>query len=857
VLGDLWEEYAEVADAYSPSRARRWYWQTALRISLRYGVEAPRRALRSPGASSVRLLIPGRWSVFAGLGGDLRCAARAVLRRPSTAAVAVLTLGIGIGASTTIFAVFDAVVLNPLPHPEPDRLVVFQRLSPQGWEWALSEPEVVDFRERGRGVVELAPVRPEIVTVLDRGEPVQVRAIATTDRLFRILQAEPVLGRGFTAGELRPGGDSAVLVMSHDLWQSRFGSDPDVVGSLVRLADGDRTVVGVMPPRFDFPGDVSIWIPFVADPAASRGDRRLFVYGRLRPDVSVEQARGEMRVIAASLAREYPASSEGWGVRTLTLPEAVVGPDVEQITSTLLSAVGLLLLLACTNTSNLLMARATTRRREIGVRAAIGAGRARVVRQLLAESFLVAFVGAGVGLVLVFAAIPVVVALPELLPRLHEVSVDGTELVFAAVVAGVAGLLCGLAPAAQAGFGGVQDAISETGASAGRAVRRFRDALVVGQIAIAMVLMVGAGLLTNSFLRLRAVDAGFETAGLLTVSVDVPPRVSAEGVVTFYGEAIERVAGLSGVDAVAGVNMRLFDLGPRPHTQLAREGTVDPDDFVLSDWRAVTDDYFRTMGLSRVSGRFFERSDGVGTEPVVVVNQALADALWPDGEAVGQRIRWDEPSAPKTVVGVVADFRDVHPALGDGLSVFIPHSQVASRDMTLLIRSRGDEIELRRQVHDEIRAAGGEVTISPVTSAEERLHDLLWRDRFPTLLVGIFAAVATLLASLGCYGIVTFSVARRTREIGVRIALGAHPTGIVAMLFAGGYRLVVAGIALGVLGSLPLAPLLGTLLYEVPPTDAWTYLAAGTLLCAVSALAVYIPAGRATAVDPTDTLASV
>jgi len=615
-------------------------------------------------------------------------------------------------------------------------------------------------------------------------------------------------------------------------------------------------VVGVMPAGFDFPGNASIWIPLLPDRAAPRGDRRLGVYGRLRPEVSVEQARGELRVISAALAREHPASSRGWGVRLLTLPEAVIGPDVEQITVTLLSAVGLLLLLACTNASNLLMARATTRRREIGVRAAIGAGRARVVRQLLAESLLVAFAGAVVGMALSLAAVPVVATLPELLPRLHHVRVDGTALAFASVVAAAAGLLCGLAPALQAGFGTVQEAISETGASAGRAVSRLRDALVVAQVAIAMVLMVGAGLLTNSFLRLRAVDPGFETEGLLAVGVAVPPGTAAASVIAFYEDAVGRVAGLEGVDGAGGVSMTLFDLSPRAHAQLGPERATSQDDFVLSDWRSVTDDYFRAMGLSLVSGRLFEQSDDVGTEPVVVVNRAVADALWPGETAVGRRIRWDEPNGPlRRVVGVVGNFRDVHPALGDVSSVFIPHRQSPGRDMTLLIRTQGDDAGLERRVRDAVRAAGVDVTISPVASVEERLDDLLWRDRFPTLLVGIFAVVATLLASLGCYGIVAFSVARSAREIGIRVALGADPRGVVVMLFGRGCRLVVGGIALGVLGSLVAAPLLGALLYDVAPTHPWTYVAAGTLLSAVSALAVYVPARRATSVDPTDTLA--
>jgi len=720
----------------------------------------------------------------------------------------------------------------------------------------VSEPEFHDFHERGRSVTELAPLRREIVTLLDRGEPEQLGAAATTDELFGILQVAPALGRVFTPGEQRAGAAGAVLVMSHDLWVRRFGSDPDVVGSSVRLADGERTVVGVMPPPFDFPGEVSIWIPFVADPTAQRGDRRLEVYGRLRPDVSVEQARGEMRVLAAALAREHPSSSQGWGVRLITLPEGVVGPDVERITAILLSAVGLLLLLACTNTTNLLMAQATSRRREIGVRAAIGAGRARVVRQLLVESFLVAFIGAAVGLALSFAVVPAVVSLPELLPRLHEVRVDGGTLAFAAVVAGVAGLLCGLAPALLAGLDRVREAVTETGAGPGRAASRLRDALVVGQVALAMVLMVGAGLLTHSFLRLDAVDPGFEPVGLLTVSVDVPPRREAASVGPFYEAALEGIAGLEGVDAAAGVNMSLFDLGPRPHSHVGREASLDRDDFVLSDWRAVTDDYFRAMGLSLLAGRLFDRSDAAGTEPVVIVNEALADALWPGGDAVGRRLRWDEPNGPlRTVVGMVADFRDVHPALGDVLSAFVPHRQSTSRDMTLLIRTNRDETALGRQVRDEVRAAGGDVTISPMTSAERRLDDLLWRDRFPTLLVGIFAAVATLLAGLGCYGVVAFSVARKAREIGIRVALGAHPHGVVGTIFGRGFSLVAAGIALGALGSLSLAPLLGALLYDVPPTDAWTYVGSGALLCAVSALAVYVPARRASSVDPRDTLA--
>ena len=794
------------------------------------------------------------WSELATeLRQDVGYAFRQMWKAPLFTLISVLTLALGIGATTAIFSILDAVVLRPLPFSEPDRLVSLSETTPQAALFSVSEPNYLDWRRANRSFTGMAAISYASLGLVGQGEPVKLHGAAVSASFFPLLDAQPLLGRFFIEDEDRAGAGARVAVLSHHLWQSRFGADPGVLGRSLRLEGRLYTVIGVMQPRFTFPDWAELWIPLAPGTNMDRGDHWLDAVARRKQGVSLEQARADLDGIAAQLSQQYPDSNKGWGVRIDPLHEALVGPQVTRGLLALLAAVALLLLMACVNVSNLLLARATVRGREMGLRSALGAGRARLIRQLLTESVLLAGLGAFAGLGVAYGAMRLVRAFGPNVPRLDEVALDGRVLAFTLGIALVTGLLFGLAPALQASRADLHALLQQGGRAAMAAGRRLRDGLVVGELALAMMLLIGAGLMIGSFLRLQRVDTGFDPDGVLTVRLDLPPdEYPDDRRRIFFPEVLQRIAALPGVRAAGATNAAPFG-GFRPNNTIAVEGREPQKEgeFLSADWRAVTPGFFRSMSIPLLRGRLFTEADREGSLNVIIISKSLAESLWPGENPVGRRIIWGPPNGdPWTVAGVVGDIRDMEIERAPRSVIFLPWQQVPWAQMTLTIKTAGDVPGLAAAIHREIRALDGDLPIPEILPLRQSVAGAVDGPRFRMFLFALFAAAALTLAVTGVYGVMTFAVAQRTREIGVRLALGARPWSVVGLVLRRGLVLTLLGIGLGWAGAFALTRFLASLLYGTAPTDATTFAAVAILLAGVATAAGYFPASRAAAIDP-------
>ncbi len=802
------------------------------------------------------------------LGQDLVYALRAFRRWPGFTAVAVLTLGLGIGANTAIFSVVDGVLLRPLPYPAADRLMlVWERNDDLNLPYMYaSPPNLADWDAQSRTFDRIGGFTTRDFTVRLLEDPERMQGGRITHTLFPILGVAPLLGRGFTADEDRPNGPN-VLLLGHGLWQRRFGGRPGVVGETVTVNDLPHEIVGVMPPGFSFPPPIVIesslvtppaefWVPLAYDLAGGqRGAHHITTVGRLASGVAPDQAAAEMHAIAARLARAYPDSNAGWDLTLVPLVEGVVR-NVRPALLVLLGAVGFVLLQASVNVANLLMTRAVSRQREMAIRASLGAGRGRLVRQLLTENLVLALAGGGVGVLFAAWATRALLGLaPVGLPRIDEVGLNPRVLLFTLGVSVAAGLLFGLVPALQVRPARLSDWLRDRDAGAEhRRSRLFRHALVVIEVAIAVVLLVGAGLLIRSFEQLRRVDPGFAPAQVLTLRVAMPQgSFDAERRVAFVGDVLARLRALPAVES-AGVTSQVPLVHDREGTSLWREDEPEPTGFGdrIVNWTIVGPGYVETMGIPVIRGRAFDDTDRVAAAPVILVDEEVARIWFPNENPIGRRVFFGASSGvAREVVGVVG--RERHDALENDPNpgVYLPYLQWPNtREVSFVVRTATTAAVATDAARAVIRDASASVPIFGVQTLEQVLSDATAQPRFSALLVGLFGFAALLLAALGIYGVMSYAVSQRTREIGVRIALGAQPAEILqlivgqAMVFAG------AGIALGVLGAFALRHTLASLLFQVSPTDGTTFAVVVVTLAAVALVACYVPAHRATRVDP-------
>ena len=796
---------------------------------------------------------------------DLVFAARQMRRAPLVTALVVVMLGLGIGATTAVFSVVNAVMLRPLPFPEPERLVWISEKTPEGERFSTSDANFLDFQEQQQSLTDLAvisfPFRQ--FSMIGKGEPVRFQGVSCTGSMFNVLGVRPLLGRTFLPEEDRPGSDSRVMVLSEGLWKRSFGSDPDIVGRTITLNDGLWTVVGVMPVSFEFLGSSDVWVPYPPDPEFERGDRRLEMVGRLAPEFTLDQAQADMSRIAAGLGELHPESNKDWDVGLVSFPEWIIGPQVRQANLVLLFAVGLLLLLASINVSNLLIARATTRSREIGLRAALGAGRFRIVRQLLTESVTLSLIGSAAGLALAYWTMPVLRGLnPDALPRLDEATLDARVLFFTFGLCFGVGMFSGMVPALHISRGNLFEALKEGRRGTVTGSRRVRDLLVVGEVALAMMLLIGAGLLVSSFGRLSEVDPGFDPTNVLGAQVILPDdKYPEQGRRTaqFYRELLGNIGTLPGVKSAGATMINPFR-GPRPANQIAPEGVRERSEFTPIKFRIVTDDYFKTMGIPLLKGRWFDERDNFevlsqSREGVAILSAKLVERLWHDEDPIGKRFQWNQPGGlTARVVGVVGDVKDLLLDAEPELMLYFNHEQITWPHMTLVVRSVGDPTSISAAVVQAIAQVDPTVPAPAVFTIEANLSEAVAAPRFNSQLLGAFAAMALAMACFGLYGVMSYSVARRTREIGVRVALGARRSNVVSLVLRHGIQLIVAGSALGIAGALGLTHFLQSLLYETSPTDFTTYLAMALLLAVVGIVASSLPALRASRVDPVEAL---
>lgn len=794
---------------------------------------------------------------------DIRYALRALRKNPGFASAAIVTLALGIGANSAIFSVVKAVLLDPLPFDRPHELVVALETNPvQGVRRAnVSYPNFVDWRRQARSFESLAALGYTTSTLTgDDGRAERLRVGRASRGLFETLGVQLAHGRLFSEEEQRPGGDPVAL-LTHALWRGGFGGDPDIVGRSVALNGETHTVVGVLPAGFDFPSDeVALWIPLEqqADQMSNRAVHTLYVIGRLQEDVSLDRAHTELRSIAARIQAVYPDEDPGHSVDVVSLHEEVVG-DVRPALFILFGAVGFVLLISCANVAHLVLARAAARRREIAVRAALGSGRWRVVRQLLTESVLLAAAsGAAAVALAVWTADLLAARLTEFLPRAAEIDVDGGVLVFTLVVSALTGILFGLVPALRSSSPDLRAALVERAANMPVGRERLRGALVVGQVAVSLVLLIGAGLMARSFWRLWHVDPGFDPQSLLSMTVSLPGSniASGEEVIAFYDELQWRLEALPGVRSASAVNALPIS-GGDAHGQLTIEGRpFAPGAAPGVSFRRILPNYFRTMGIPVIQGREFDGRDGDVEPFVVIINERMALRYWPAGDAVGSRIKVGPAESEPwlTVVAVVGDVRNEGLDIEPGLASYEPHRQRPWSTMNVLLRSDVDPLNLVPIVRKEVAALAGGVPLYDFTTLPHRIATSLVGRRFQAMLLGLFAGMALLLAAVGVYGVIAYSVSRRTAELGVRVALGADPAKIVALVLRQGAWLALTGIVLGLFAALAVTRLLRGLLVGIAPTDAVTYSAAAALLLAVALLACYVPARRATAIDPMEAL---
>ncbi len=809
---------------------------------------------------------------------DVRYGARMLLKNPGITFIVVLALALGIGANTAIFSVVNAVLLSPLPYEESDRLVFLNEKSPVLDEMSISYPNFTDWRNQNKVFEKIGVYNRSSYNLTGWGEAERITTGQMSADLFSVLRVNALHGRVFNNDEDKPGGNPVVVLM-YPLWQRRFGGQLSILNQPITLNGKSYTVIGIMPQGYQYPSRVEMMVPvgqLSGQPSwQSRGNHPgLYGVARLKPGVTFEQADAEMNLLAANLEKQYPDSNAGTRVRMRPLMEVFVG-DARRALWVLFAAVAFVLLIACANIANLLLARAASRQKEMAIRAAMGAGRWRIARQMLTESVLLSLIGGTLGLLFAQWGIKLILYIsPDAIPRWREITLSWKVLAFTIGVSFVTGILFGLVPALQAGEVDVHETLKETGrGTSGK--HWLRSSLVVVEVATTLVLLIGAGLMIRSFYRLQSVHPGFSYEHLTSFSVSLPVKkyeTEAQRV-TFFNQLLENIRGLPGVEAAAAASgLPLGNNGSQ--TSYAVEGQAPPpkDQTPLMELSLVTPDYFKAMNIPLKSGRFFNDRDDRAflagkdmtklNEPqrvmaglnTMVIDEEFARRHWPNGDAVGQRIRiggHDPTAQVVTIVGVVGRVKM------EGLSTdsnrvqgYWPFAQIPDNDMTVLVKGQSDPNQMIASIRQQVKAVDPDQPIYNIRTMDEIRAESVAPERLNLTLLSIFAGIALVLAIVGIYGVMSYTVTQRTREIGIRMAIGAQPRDVFKMVIGQGMMLALIGVGIGLVGAFALTRLMTTMLFGVAPTDPATFAAIAILLTGVALVACYIPGRRATKVDP-------
>jgi predicted permease len=801
---------------------------------------------------------------------DIRFALRMMGKNPGFTFIAVLTLALGMGANTAIFSVVNTVLLQPMPYKQADRLVTIWGVNKtRGYDLDLvSYLDYLDWKSQNSVFESMGASTSEMFTLTGAGEPDAILGYQFSPDFFQVLGVPPLVGRTFAPEEDEPGKDH-VVVLSYHLWGARFGGDPAVLGKSITLDGQSYTVIGVMPRTFQYPQGVDLWTPLTIDPnyAKDRSIRWLRVMARMKSGVTFEQARTDMQTIAAQLRSEHPKTNEGYDVNLLTLRQYTSG-DVRPALLVLLCSAGFLLLIACANIANLLLSRAVARQREIAIRAALGAGRVRMVRQFLTESILLGLAGGALGLMIAYRGAGALVAMfPTTIsnlsiPHIERIPIDRWVLGFALLASTVTGIIFGLAPALEAGRSSAADLLRESGRAGigGAQGRRLRNGLVVSEVALSLVLLVSATLMMQSFFHLVRADLGFSPDHVLSLRVLLPEHKYQNDTqkIAFSRETLRRIHSLPGVEAAGSVTFIPLSGWWGTRDVSAVRHPADPAVKILHPvWSAITPDYFRVMHIPLLKGRFFTGQDNASSPAVVILSASIARQLWPNQDPIGEQVNVEDLKNPCQVVGVVGDVYHfgvgVQPNGGSSeitSQVYFPYPQSPPHLLGYVIRTAGDPLNSAKAVERAIWAVDKGQAISFVETMDQLASETVVLELSSTVLLGVFAALAVLLASIGIYGVISYSTARRTHEIGIRIALGAGRSDVLRLVIGEGLALTLVGAAIGTAGGLALTRFLSSLLYGVRSADPFTFVVVPIVLTGVAVTACYVPARRAMRVDP-------
>ena len=797
---------------------------------------------------------------------DVRYAIRRLLKSPGFTAVAVLTLALGIGANSAIFSVVNGVLLKPLPYHEPERLVGIFHLS-EGQRSVMSGPNFTDVKKLSTTLADAAALTRSAAILTGQGEPVRLDTAQVSAGIFNLLGVRPHLGRVFNPDENQTG-RTAVTVLSYPLWRQRFGGDPSIVGKRITLDGVSTEVIGVMPEGFSYPAARHLWTPleYTANlTTVQRAAWYLTVVGRAKAGIPIERVTTEVETIGRQLATQYPDSNEGVGITAVGLHEAVVG-DIRKAVLVLLGAVGFVLLIACANVANLLLARAAARETEMAVRSALGAGRGRLVRQLLTESVILSAAGAGLGLLLAVWGVDLLKQLrPDGIPRLDDVRVDPVVMMFTAALAVLTGLMFGLVPAFQSSSIALAGTLKEGGRGtlSTRGGARMRSGLVIVEMALAVVLLAGAGLLIRSFTRLASVDPGFRPGQALTFEVSLPDSRYAEDArqVAFFDDLLPRLRAIPGVQSAAAVlSLPLSGASIVLTFEIAGRPPVPRSQLPAMQVRVATPGYFEAIGIPVRKGRTFTEGDRSGTPPVVLITESAARQYFPGEDPIGKRITlgWGRgPAGEKRryaggeVVGIIGDVKDAGLDEADPPQLYLPYAQWPIEGMSLVMKTAVAPASVADAARAAVYAVDPSLPVANVRTLDEVVARSISQPRFYMTLLTVFASVALVLAAIGIFGVLSYAVAQRTREIGIRMALGAQEGRVLRLVVREAMLMAVAGVAIGTVCALLLSrSLVASLLFSTSPRDPLTFSAVAALLSAVALLASYVPARRATRVDP-------